>query len=240
MMIIGSHLLALERIDSTSSYLGLLQQRGPQPEGTVVVAEHQTAGRGQRGNSWEAPPGQNLTLSILLYPRQLPPQQVFVLNQMASLGVARALTALGVPDVQVKWPNDILIDGRKVCGLLLENAVGNSRIQYSVLGVGLNVDAAPPYATTVNAHLPNPLPKSMILTTLLDHLNAAYLQLQQQLYARMAEDYLSRLYLRGVPHVFTVEDQPLPGTILGISPEGLLEVETDAGIRRFDLKQIAF
>lgn len=109
--------------------------------GTVIVADSQTAGRGQRGNSWEAEPGMNLTFSMLLIPENIPARRQFAISRAVSLAVAEALAHwLRRDDVCVKWPNDIYVGDGKVCGILIENTIDGSRISRSVAGIGINVN----------------------------------------------------------------------------------------------------
>ncbi len=115
------------------------------PEGTVVVTDCQTAGRGQRGNSWEAEPGKNLTFSILLRPRQFHAARQFELSMLVALAVADAIDsrfiAAGVPErTTVKWPNDIYVGDQKICGTLIENKLDGCNIERAIAGIGIDVN----------------------------------------------------------------------------------------------------
>lgn len=120
-------------------------------DGTVWCAEYQSAGRGQRGNRWESAAGENLMFSILFKPRRMRAADQFVLSQVCAVGVARYLKEKGIAPVYVKWPNDVYVASRKVCGMLLENAVSGDTLSVCVAGIGINVNQAsfPP-------ELPNP------------------------------------------------------------------------------------
>lgn len=108
--------------------------------GDALLALAQTAGRGQRGNTWESAPGQNITMSIMLRPEQLPVNRQFELSEAVALGVADLLDKTGIEGVKVKWPNDIYVGDRKICGILIENTLGGAMIVRSIAGVGLNVN----------------------------------------------------------------------------------------------------
>ncbi len=108
-------------------------------DGDVIVAEFQSAGRGQRGNHWESTRGENLTFSIVIEPRELQIFEHFQISMTAALSIAHTLSILGVDGVEVKWPNDILIKGRKVAGILIENSITNQYISRSVIGIGINL-----------------------------------------------------------------------------------------------------
>ena len=111
------------------------------PHGAVFVTDDQTAGRGQRGNTWEAAPGENLTFSILLRPRTISPAEAFAISMLTSLSIADALEAhLPGKRVMIKWPNDIYVDDLKLCGILIENSFCGMAIGSSIIGIGINVN----------------------------------------------------------------------------------------------------
>lgn len=121
---------------------------------SIVTADFQTAGRGQRGNTWESERGKNLLMSLLIAPKYLPAREQFIISKMVSVALCRVLQAI-MPDglnIEIKWPNDIYISRKKVCGMLIENALGqNGMIQHSVVGIGLNVNQ-----TDFHSDAPNP------------------------------------------------------------------------------------
>lgn len=126
--------------------------------GDALMALEQTAGRGQRGNSWEAAPGLNITLSILLMPGELPAVRQFEISEAVALGVADLLIELGVSRVAVKWPNDVYVADRKIAGILIENSLTpRSTIARSIAGIGLNVNQ-----TEFLSPAPNPVSLSQI------------------------------------------------------------------------------
>lgn len=132
-------IVQLDSVGSTSSWLASMGDEAP--HGLAVMAREQTAGRGQRGNSWEAEPGMNITLSLMLRPQGLHPGRQFVISQAVSLAIVDLLDTL-VPGrkVSIKWPNDIYIDDRKVCGILIENSITGLSITRCIVGIGLNVN----------------------------------------------------------------------------------------------------
>lgn len=135
----------IQRVPECRSTSAVLAAMPDAPHGTVVVTDRQTAGRGQRGNSWEAQPGANLTFSLLLRPQAIPAARQFELSMIVALEVAacvrRALAgAPDAPRVCVKWPNDIYVGDRKIAGILIENSLSGSGIERSIAGIGLNVN----------------------------------------------------------------------------------------------------
>lgn len=138
--------LAIEILDSCASTNAVLAERTDAQHGTVIATRTQTAGRGQRGNSWEAEPGKNLTFSLLLCPKGFPAVRQFELSMLVALGVADTLNSLfaqlGCRDLEarIKWPNDIYIGDEKIAGILIENQLGGVGIDRSIVGIGLNVN----------------------------------------------------------------------------------------------------
>src|SRR5690349_7854438 len=109
-------------------------------EGTVVITDSQTSGRGQRGNTWITEPGKNLTFSLLMKPTFLNAQDQFLLNKAFSLGLYDYLNATLQATVKIKWPNDMVVNDKKICGILIENQIQGQNIQNSIVGIGLNVN----------------------------------------------------------------------------------------------------
>lgn len=142
---------------STMSYAAELSA-SDSPHGTVVTAHEQTAGRGQRGNSWESEPGANLTFSLVLRPQQWPAARQFELSMAVAVGVCRALRALlPAADVCVKWPNDIYAGDLKMVGILIENSISGAMITRSVAGIGINVNQ-----TVFRSSAPNPVSMAQV------------------------------------------------------------------------------
>ncbi|UCD08824.1 MAG: biotin--[acetyl-CoA-carboxylase] ligase [Dehalococcoidales bacterium] len=133
--IIGQRVLYYPSVTSTNEIAKKDAKRGID-EGTVVIADEQTAGRGRLKRTWLTPEG-NIALSVVLYPeiRTMPS-----LIMMASLAVSRSIETVTGVQTQIKWPNDVLIDGRKVCGILIESDVRNEKVNYAIIGIGMNLN----------------------------------------------------------------------------------------------------
>ncbi|HEX6988018.1 MAG TPA: biotin--[acetyl-CoA-carboxylase] ligase, partial [Bacillota bacterium] len=127
----------LPSVDSTNQSLRRQAEEGA-PEGAVLVADEQTGGRGRRGRGWVSPPGAGIWMSVLLRP-QLPPGRAGLLAPMTAVAVREAVAAVAGVEGRIKWPNDLLLGNRKVCGILLDAALGPDHVRYAVVGVGLNV-----------------------------------------------------------------------------------------------------
>ncbi len=134
------------------------------PHGTVFSAHEQTAGRGQRGNKWEAEPRKNLTFSVLLRPRTIAPAESFVVSMLTSLSIVEALESfMPETEIKIKWPNDIYVADKKLCGILIENSFSGGLIDYSVVGIGINVNQ-----TEFLSDAPNPVSMAGITGSVFD------------------------------------------------------------------------
>ncbi|MDQ7781284.1 MAG: biotin--[acetyl-CoA-carboxylase] ligase [Desulfomonilaceae bacterium] len=136
---VTGRLVIYEEAESTQDLAKSMALSG-EPEGTAVMALDQTRGRGRVGRSWVTPRGKNVALSVILRPR-LSPRDAVLLGLLASVAVAEAIEEMGVPEAQLKWPNDVLVYDRKVAGILSEGIVSGSRMDFLIVGIGLNVNS---------------------------------------------------------------------------------------------------
>lgn len=134
---LGSHLFYFEEVSSTSDVLRKKAVAGA-PEGCVVIAGAQSAGRGRRGKQWLSVPGKGVYLSLLLRPRWPADESPFVAF-FSALAVARALEGLNIGAVKLKWPNDVLVKGKKIAGVLIEPRISSGRVEFVMVGIGINV-----------------------------------------------------------------------------------------------------
>jgi BirA family biotin operon repressor/biotin-[acetyl-CoA-carboxylase] ligase len=220
-----------------------LCQQSAAPEGTLVITDHQTAGRGQRGNTWITSRGENFTLTFVLRPGFLAIRDQFYLNMAVALGLYDYLSAKTGKAVRIKWPNDILVDDKKVCGILIENQLQGQHFTNSLVGIGLNINQqtfAMPTATSLSLLTGRHYELAAELPQLLASLEARYLQLREGRFDMLKKQYLDTLYWLGEERQFTAADTTFNGTITGIDASGKLNVQTTAGLRAFDLKEIAY
>lgn len=146
--------IELETVASTNSWLAA--NADDYPSMTMVSTNEQTAGRGQRGNGWASEPGQNLTLSLLFRPQNVKPAQQFIISQATALAISATLRNFGI-EAKVKWPNDIYVGQRKICGILIENSLTGMQINHSIIGIGLNVNQM-----QFPESVPNPVSMAML------------------------------------------------------------------------------
>lgn len=238
----------LQTCGSTNAELAKLHDAEP---GTVVITDCQMSGRGQRGNSWESEPGKNLTFSLLLKPYAIGPAHQFELSMIVSIGIVNALRAY-LPASQsplIKWPNDIYVDNRKLCGILIENALDGPSISRAIVGVGLNVNQ-----TRFTSDAPNPVSLSTltgktydldeVLAHVVDGITAMFSQYEND----PEPDELKALYMQnlwrndGALHAWTdlADGHVFEAAIADVATDGTLTLRlADGTTRPFLFKQVA-
>lgn len=244
-LFIGSKLIYLPECHSTNTYALQILQQELLPEGAVIITDNQTAGRGQRGNSWEAASGQNLTLSVILRPHFLSVQDQFLLNISISLAIYDLLTDLQVQAPAIKWPNDLYAGSKKLGGILIESSLKNAQLEWSVIGIGLNVNQlffSVPTATSLAQQLGRELPRQEVLDKLLKALEVRYLQLRNGHGSALRKAYLQHLYWLGEWRPFESNNETFTGKIVGINQYGQLAVlyQQDEQIRYHNMQQIRY
>ena len=247
-LFIGKVLHMFDELQSTNDHALLLLSKSKPIEGTVISTHHQTAGKGQIGSSWLVEAGKNLTLSVILHPHFLPIPRQFLLNQAVSLAVVDFLRHFIATDmVRLKWPNDVYIGDKKSTGILIQNTISGSKLQHTVIGLGININQ-----TKFPASLPNPTSLALatgkddyelaelrqVLFSCLEH---RYLQLKAGHWEKLDEAYHMALYKLNEAHLFQSADGAFfKGTITGVTEQGLLKIDTDTGLQTFSLKEITF
>lgn len=224
----------------------LVSKSEPLPEGTVIMADDQFAGRGQQESAWHAEAGLNLTFSILLKPSFLPVQKQFMLNIAVSIGINKALTAFVNENVKVKWPNDIYFEGKKVGGILIENNIAGTRYKSAVVGIGINVnqryfdiEKVKP-ATSIAEILNQEVDLIKLLAVLCSHIESEYLKLRTANYIRMTEDYVNGLYKFNQLAWYKHKDYIFEGRIRGITETGQLIIRAGNAETNYNFKEVEF
>lgn len=212
-------------------------------EGAVFITDDQTKGKGQRGNSWEAAPGQNLTFSVVLKPSFLKADKQFYLNIVASLAVNDTIESfMPNAEVLVKWPNDVYLNSKKVAGILVENSFQGSRLSNTIVGIGLNVNQQTfkvNTATSLHNEGAGELDLQTVLNALLMNLEKYYLSLKREQYDSLKQAYYSRLLGFGQSRRYLAEYE-FEGIITKVEDSGYLVIESKQGEHRFDFKEVQF
>ncbi|MGC3948754.1 MAG: biotin--[acetyl-CoA-carboxylase] ligase [Chryseolinea sp.] len=241
----GKEVVFMPECHSTNSFaLDRCQQVPPPTEGTIIITNNQFAGRGQRGNNWKAAPGENLTFSVILKPTFLLLSDQFLLNVCSALAVADFLIEEGCSQVSVKWPNDVYIGNKKVCGILVESQIRGNQLIWSVLGIGLNINQQTfsiSTATSLSVATRNAYDLDVCLSALVPFIEARYLQLRQGNKDTLVSEYEARLYWANELHEFESADRgTFRGTISGIDSAGKLNVMINDERASFGMKEIMF
>lgn len=212
-------------------------------DGTVIITTNQTAGRGQRGNSWETTSGMNLTFSVLLKPTFVSIKNQFHLTMMTSLAVIDFLKSNSISKAAIKWPNDILIDQKKVCGILIENSVKGETLQQSIVGIGLNINQTSfsiTTATSLAQVCEKPFDLNEALNLLLEKFEKRYLQLRADKIVELKEEYLNNLFGIGEKRYFISKEKRFEGTINDVTDVGELVIISNNKKVFYNLKEISF
>lgn len=228
---------------STNSVALELCQQSPVIEGTLVITSRQTSGRGQRGSTWESEPGMNLTFSFILKPAFLAIKNQFLLSIVTSLAIYDCLAEMCKAPIHIKWPNDILVNEFKICGILIENQLMASQFVNVVIGIGLNVNQqnfTASGATSLSLQTHKRYDLQEVLERLLAHLEARYFQLRQNKVKELEKDYQGHLYRLNEQHTFKSGIEQFPGEILGVDEFGRLRVSTKGAEKTFGIKEISF
>jgi BirA family biotin operon repressor/biotin-[acetyl-CoA-carboxylase] ligase len=246
-LFLGKKSIYLPSCHSTNDIAAEIIQNKPVFDGTIVITSDQTAGRGQRGNVWEALPGQNITCSIILKPDFLSATEQFKLNIAVSLGIYYFLSKYLPENLKVKWPNDIYIGDRKMGGVLIENSIAGSRIAYSVVGIGLNINQLSfedVHSRAVSLRLATQNIDEFEIEKLIGELCISiekyYLQLKNNHHIAQKNAYLQILYRFQETHFFRKNEEKFLGKIVGVAPTGHLMLEIEGKVEYFDFKEVAF
>ncbi len=242
----GKNLVHLDRVTSTNSVLSeMLSNSKPLEEGSVILADEQSQGRGQQGSFWEASPHKNITLSLLYRPEFLTIEMQFYLSIAISLGISDFLEDILEINPHIKWPNDIYIGNYKIAGILIENTLMNNHLKTSIIGIGLNVNQVEfksdaPNPCSIKSILGQNFEIAELLPKLFHHLEIHYLQLKAGKYDFLKESYLSRLYRYQLDSYYIINGEKRMGKIIDIETSGRLVLLVNGNRKSFDTKEIEF
>ncbi|SHM40562.1 biotin--[acetyl-CoA-carboxylase] ligase [Flavobacterium xinjiangense] len=236
-------LIKLDAIDSTNEFLKGLSNKQELENLTVVTAESQTKGKGQMGAVWASETGKNLILSVLVKDFLSDICQIYNLNIIVSLAVIEALEYYKIPDLSIKWPNDIMSYNKKIGGILIENSIKSDGSIISIVGLGLNVNQTNfenlPKASSMAVICDTKYNKDDLLFTIIDKIEYN-LKSWEQHSEMLWSDYTNKLFKKGIPMPFSdSNNQKFMGIIQGISSIGKLEILLeDDRVSEFDIKEI--
>ena len=222
----------IEETDSTNRWL---KTHGDESN-LCVVAEYQTAGRGCGTNSWESERGKNLTFSMLIHPKDIPASEQFRITEIVSVALCETIGM----EASIKWPSDIYVGERKICGILIENRLQGRVMKDSIVGIGLNVNQ-----TEFMSDAPNPVSIKQLTgyDTDREALLDDFLHTFEEVSARKdtGSDYRKRLFRLGEKAAFADETGQFEGTIVDVEPDGHLLIRDETGqVRQYAFKEVQF
>ncbi|HEC82011.1 MAG TPA: biotin--[acetyl-CoA-carboxylase] ligase [Thermoplasmatales archaeon] len=230
--IIGKNLYYFKTLSSTNLYAKELINKGAE-EGTVVVADTQTKGKGRKNREWFSPSG-GLWFSVILYPEKLQPNKSMLLTMAASIAVVEAIKTVTETESKIKWPNDVLINNKKVCGILTELDAELDKINHAIIGIGINVNNElkkdlKEKATTLRNEVGTKVPRVKLLKTILKHLDENYAELLKGKNDVVRKKWIQ--YSKIVGKKITVKDENtvIKGVVEKVDEEGYLILQTKEG-----------
>ncbi len=241
-----NNIIEYDHVDSTNEVAENLIKKDHPTEGTVVAANFQYQGKGTGKNIWVSNPGENLLVSIILYPAAIDPGNQFVLNKMVSLSVLETVRFFtNDENITIKWPNDIYAGFKKISGILIKNVISGTTIKSSVVGIGLNVNQV-----RFGYNLPNPVSLKMltgktfhpkeVLHHLCSRLKYYYNMMTRNEYQILDQLYIENLLNFGKKAKYKSEGKYFWGEICGVSDIGRLQVKDNHLVREFDMKEIEY
>lgn len=235
--------IKLDAIDSTNEFLKGLSKKQELESFTVVSAERQTKGKGQMGALWSSEAGKNLVMSVLVKDFLSGIDQLFNLNIVFSLAVIEVLESINIPNLSVKWPNDIMSYNKKIGGILIENSIKSDGTIISIVGLGLNVNQIDfenlPKASSLALICSTTFDKEEILFKIVEKLDRN-IQSWNQNSDSLWSEYINKLFKKGIPMPFSdINKNHFMGIIQGVSAIGKLQIMLENGsISEFDIKEI--
>ncbi|MCX6121739.1 MAG: biotin--[acetyl-CoA-carboxylase] ligase [Ignavibacteriales bacterium] len=231
--IFGRKLFVYDSIDSTNACAKTLANRGAE-EGTVVIADHQTAGRGRFGRTWNAESGSSLLFSVIVRPT-FSTDKIGLLPFFAAAGIALAVETVTGLQCECKWPNDVLLNKRKCCGILMESNLQKNNLDYVIIGIGLNVnqkkflDDLDGKATSLSNECGNEFDRRSVFCQIMSWLESLYYNVSRGNFNNVLMEWKARATLFGKRITLAQATAVIEGTAINLAPDGGLVVETKTG-----------
>jgi len=238
----GSHIIQIDRVSSTNNYAAKLLNQTKIPFGAVIMAQFQDDGRGQRGAVWQSKSGENLLFSAILdgsLMKECPP---FYLSKCVAVSIKDTLSYFLKHKIHLKWPNDVLVERRKIAGVLIESQWKGNNLFSSIIGVGLNVNQTHfEYgfdATSMKLLSANDYDLKEVLQVLCAKLNFNFNRLLSKEYSGLQQDYLSSLYKYNEKTHFKIGDKLEEVVLKDVNENGMVSLEMLGGkIKEYDFSQ---
>lgn len=238
------NIIKVNATNSTNDYLKDLMRKQYLENYTIVVAKDQQKGRGQRDSEWQSEAGKNLTCSVLVKDLILSTNDLFSLNVAVAISVYETLKVLTRKKIAVKWPNDIMADNKKICGVLIENSIQYNGEIFSIIGIGININQINfnnlPNVTSLKLLDKSDFDLDRVLNILLENLQQNISLVRNKRSDLLWDKYLKKLFKKEIPTTFEDENQQkFMGIIKGVSSTGQLQVMLeDDSIKNYGNKEI--
>ena len=243
-LFVGKKLIYLPSCHSTNDIASEIIQKGKIINGSVIVTGHQTKGKGQRGNRWESEPNDNLLMSIIVDSSFVDLNIQFYLSIISALAIYSTLKKLKVENIKIKWPNDLYINEKKIGGILIESILSGNKLNFSIIGIGINVNQkifSSKRATSIlNENLECKLTTSTILENLCENFETNYLELKNKNFQKINSEYLNNLLWINEEKSFRDKEGIFLGKIRGILPNGQLIIWANNKEKYYDIKEIEY
>ncbi|MFZ9612113.1 MAG: biotin--[acetyl-CoA-carboxylase] ligase [Crocinitomicaceae bacterium] len=241
MTTIGNQLYHLDSVDSTNNFTAKLINDQICQNGAVILADEQTAGKGQMGNTWESERGSNLLCSIAWRPDNLSVNDQSKLSWLVALILHKLLLRFGI-NAEIKWPNDIYVQKQKIAGILIENQIEGKNISWVIVGIGLNVNQQVfqnANATSMKNILGTTLKVKTVLSELTDLFNG-YLNQWDVLQDTFKSEFEANLYQKNIKAIYSDKSGKFEGELMGVQDDGRIVIRVGEENRIYDLKELQF
>lgn len=238
------HIIKLDATHSTNSYLKELSGNNKLIDYTVITADGQYSGRGQMGTTWNSEKGKNLTASVFVDVSYLNLDFNFFISIVTSLAIVKTLNQFSIPKIKIKWPNDILSENQKICGVLIENIIKKNKLQSTIIGVGLNVNQTEfsnlPQASSLKNITGLHYSLDELLISFITNLKTYFAVLKENDFKTLKLEYETHLFRKDKPSIFwDSNEKQFSGIIKTVNQSGKLQVLLENNeLHEFNLKEI--
>ena len=235
-------IIKVNATDSTNAFIKRGIRNASIKETTCVWALEQTNGKGQRGTKWMSGTGENLTFSIFFKVPQAIQSTPFAKSMLVALSIFKALNKYSLPQLKIKWPNDIMSANKKIGGILIENTIQNAVLSETVIGIGINVNQENfeglPKASSIKNILGISLPLEMLLKQIIAEIENSFTNYHSKDFNTVKNQFETRLFRLKKPSTFVISGEEFPGIIKGVTDEGLLQILHENGLKTYSLKEV--
>lgn len=225
------NIFKFDAVNSTNDLLLKWAENKSTPNGSIIWALNQYKGKGQHGNTWESKAGKNLMFSMLIRHNGMSIMEQFIFNKAISVALLKSLHVIS-PEFKIKWPNDIYLNGKKIAGVLIENSIKGKYIDYSVVGIGVNVSQKKfpenlENASSIITETGIVIELENLLYQIVDHIEYFVSYIQRKQCRKILKIYLKNLFRKDTISVFKKDNKKFNGIIRGVDEFGRIKIELE-------------